>query len=331
MDYCRGVGRLGRLARKGGLSAPDVVVASSPHPLVFPVAERIARLLGAKLIIEERDLWPLSLVELLGVPHWHPLVLWLRIVVRRGYRSADAVVSLLKNALAYMEPLGVDPARFHWIPNGVSREEWSEPPEPLPESHRGVLDGLRRAGKLIVLYAGGHGPPNALDQVLDLARAAGNDRPYHFVLLGEGPHKTALQQRARSDGIDFVTFMAPVPKRQLRAALDLADVCFIGWKDLSIYRYGMAANKLCDYMMAGKPILHAANIPNDAVVETRSGIAVHPYAPAELDAALRRFNEMTPQQRAAMGARGRAYILAEREWSGLGEKFAAVCEQVIRR
>ncbi|MEX2080953.1 MAG: glycosyltransferase, partial [Dehalococcoidia bacterium] len=56
-------------------AAPDVVIASSTYPLdIFP-AWYIARRSGARLVFEVHDLWPLSPVQLGGVPRWHPYIL----------------------------------------------------------------------------------------------------------------------------------------------------------------------------------------------------------------------------------------------------------------
>ena len=78
-------------------------------------------------------------------------------------------------------------------------------------------------------------------------------------------------------------------------------------------------------MMAEKPIIHAYGGAHDPVSAAGAGICVAPYAAAELDSALRRMAAMSPDERAAMGARGRDYVLREHDWSELGRRYLDLC------
>jgi glycosyltransferase involved in cell wall biosynthesis len=330
LDYARGLDRLRTLVDQGAIERPDVVIASSAHLLLYPRALRLARRLDAAIVFEVRDLWPLSLVEIAGVHPWHPMVRIMERIERRAYRTADAVVSLLPNALPHMEERGLDASRFHWIPNGVWAAEWEEAEPPLPREHREAFEAVRASGKLAVVYTGSHGPPNALGQVLDLIEVPAGGRPYHFLLIGEGIQKIPLRERAQREGIDFVTFLPQVSKAEARAAIRAADVCFIGWQDRPIYRYGTSANKLFEYMMAGRPILHAISQEDDPVQRAGAGITVPACAPADLDQGLRRFAAMDPGEREGMGQSGRKYVLEHYEWSVLGRRYEEALRMAVR-
>ena len=190
LDFSRAIKKLSQKIERKELPRPDILIPSCVHSLVFPPAYKLAKKYNAKLIYEVRDIWPLSLVELANVPSLHPVVLWFKWIERRAYRQSDAVVSLLSNALEHMAPLGLDKQKFHYIPNGINREEWNAPSVPLPDEHQRVFQRLKEQEKLIVIYTGAHGPPNALDQILGLVKLnKDKNRPYHFVLIGEGIEK----------------------------------------------------------------------------------------------------------------------------------------------
>jgi glycosyltransferase involved in cell wall biosynthesis len=312
------------------LTRPDVLIPSCVHPLVFPPAYTLAKKYNAKLIYEVRDIWPLSLVELLGVSPWHPFVLWLSWIEKRAYRQADAVVSLLPNALKHMEPLGLDKRKFHFIPNGVNIDEWISPSIPLPAEHVKVFQELKEKRKLIIIYAGSHGPPNALDQILDLAKIHGvTSKPYHFVLIGEGTEKEMLMKRVKEESISFVTFLPKITKQQVIVALSFADICFIGWAKKDIYKFGTSPNKIGDYFMSGKPVLNALETSgNDIVQEAEAGITVASYDAGQLDAALIRFYLMSEEERTILGENGRRYALENLNWELLGRKYATICESL---
>jgi glycosyltransferase involved in cell wall biosynthesis len=329
-DFARGISSLEQEVARGSLPRPDVIIASSAHLFTYPPARNLAARLGARIIFEVRDIWPLSLVEVAGIHPWHPIVVIMDRIERSAYRTADAVVSLLPNALVHMEPRGLDSSRFHWIPNGIWASEWQEESSsPLPAEYEREVQRRRDEGKLVVVYAGAHGPPNALGQVLDLVRVPGTKRPYHFFLVGEGILKPSLEERARREGIDFVTFLPQMRKRTARALIGKADVCFIGWQNRPIYRFGISANKLFEYLMAAKPVLHAIDGCDDPVRNSGAGIVVPPYEPRQLDEALRKLAAMSPLERQKMGERGRAHVVEHYEWSVLGRRYATLCEQLV--
>ncbi|MCK5905900.1 MAG: glycosyltransferase, partial [Gammaproteobacteria bacterium] len=68
---------------------PDIVIASSPQPFIIRGAKRLAQQTKAKLIYEVRDLWPLSLIELLGISRFHPLILLMQLEENYAYKHAD--------------------------------------------------------------------------------------------------------------------------------------------------------------------------------------------------------------------------------------------------
>lgn len=330
LDFSRGIKNLSLKIDRKELVRPDILIPSCVHPLVFSPAYGLAKKYHAKLIYEIRDIWPLSLVELSGVPPMHPVVLWFKWIERKAYRQADAVVSLLPNALEHMAPLGLEKRKFHFIPNGINRQEWEAPSEPLSEEHEKVFRQIKDQGKLIVLYAGAHGPPNALDQILNLAQINNDkNKPYHFVLIGAGVEKQRLMQRVRDASISFVTFLPTITKQQVISALALADVCFVASQKNKIYRFGTSPNKLGDYFMSAKPVLNALDATgNDFVKDAGAGITVDPYDTDQLEDALKRFCAMPKEERKAMGENGRRYALENLDWEVLGRRYASICESL---
>ena len=50
----------------------------------------------------------------------------------------------------------------------------------------------------------------------------------------------------------------------------------LGWNRKLIYRFGVSPNKLFDYMMAGRPVIHAIEAPGDLVAESGCGLSIPP-------------------------------------------------------
>ena len=299
---------------------PDAVIASSTYPMDIWVARRLARRSGARLVHEVHDLWPLSPIELSGMSRWHPFIVLSQLAEDAACRDADAVVSMLPKVHDHLASRGLDLRKLHIVPNGISPDEWAAEPAPLRDDVRQALESARAQGRVLVGYAGSMGLPNALDTLLDAA-ALLRDEPYAFVLVGDGHEATRLRQRVADEGLAHMRFLPPVPKAQIPAFLAQLDIAYIGWQRVPIYRFGIAPNKLMDYMMAGCAVLHAVEAGNDPVAEAGCGLTVEPQSAEASADGLRRLAALPAATRREMGERGRAYVQARHTYPVLAARF----------
>ncbi|MDZ7813104.1 MAG: glycosyltransferase family 4 protein [Ideonella sp.] len=305
--------------------APQVVIASSTYPMDIWVARRMARMAKAKLVFEVHDLWPLSPIELSGMSPHHPFALLCGWAEKTAYRDADVVVSMLPKVHDYMASRGLDLRKLHIVPNGISPDDWAAAPEPLLPAVASVLAQARAAGDLVVGYAGSMGLPNALDTLLDVA-AQLRDASIQFVWVGDGHERERLVARIQAEGLSKVHWCGPIPKGQIPSFLAALDVAYIGWQRVPIYRFGIAPNKLMDYMMAGVPVLHAVEAGNDPVAEAGAGITSAPDDVPAIAAALQQLLAYSPAERQAMGQRGRAFVQAQHTYPVLAQRFMEACQ-----
>ena len=299
---------------------PDVVIASSTYPMDIWVARRIARLARAKLVFEVHDLWPLSPIELSGMSRWHPFALLCQVAEDTAYRDADVVISMLPKVHDHMASRGLDLRKLHIVPNGITLDEWQGDPPQLRDDVAQALAAARAAGRTVVGYAGSMGLPNALDTLLDAAVLL-RDEPLQIVLVGSGHEQARLVRRVADEGLLNVQFLPPIPKAQVPSFLAGVDIATIGWQRVPIYRFGIAPNKLMDYMMARCPVLHAVDAGNDPVAEAGAGLTVAPQAPSAVADGLRRLIAIPVAERRAMGERGRAFVLANHTYPVLAQRF----------
>ncbi|HYN58222.1 MAG TPA: glycosyltransferase family 4 protein [Rubrivivax sp.] len=299
---------------------PDVVIASSTYPMDIWVARRLARQAGAKLVYEVHDLWPLSPIELSGMSRRHPFIMLVQAAEDAAYRDADVVVSMLPKVHDYMASRGLDLRKLHIVPNGIALDDWQQAPPPLRADVAQALAAARELGRTVVGYAGSMGLPNALDALLDAA-ALLRGVALQFILVGDGHEKARLVRRVAEEELDNVTLLAPVPKAQIPTLLAAIDIAYIGWQQVPIYRFGIAPNKLMDYMMAGVPVLHSVDAGNDPVAEAGCGLTVAPEAPAAVAAGLRQLAALSLEERREMGRRGREFVRAHHSYAVLARRF----------
>jgi len=315
-SFCRQVWKDADIIADG--FEPDVVIGSSTYPMDMWVARRIAKKAKAKLVYEVHDLWPLSPIELSGMSPRHPFAMLCQKAENDAYRDADVVVSMLPKVQGHMAAHGLDLKKLVIVPNGITLDEWEGEMPALADELTRYFDA--QAGRVVVGYAGSHGLPNALDVLLDAAHLI-KDEPISIVMVGGGHEKARLAERVRMEGLANVTMFDPIPKAQIPSLLARLDIAYIGWQRTPIYRFGIAPNKLMDYMMAERAVLHSVEAGNDPVAEADAGLTVPPEDPMAVAAALRRLAALSAAERADMGRRGRAFVLAEHTYPVLATRF----------
>ena len=298
---------------------PNAILYSSPSPIGYLGAKHLANKFKAKFIFEVRDIWPLTLIELGGHSPKHPFVRFMQWIEDRAYQKSDYVFSNLFNAVEHMTSRGLNPKKFNWIPNGISINEVMNKEELSLE----VLGQLPK-NKFIVGYTGTIGVANAIDDLIDAAKLLLAYKDIHFVLVGSGKEKEHLVQKALDLGLDNITFIDAIPKKQIQSMLSTFDICYIGWQKNSLYRFGIAPNKLPEYLYAGKPIIHAFSGKGDIVQQANAGITIEAEDPQAIADAVMRLYGLSDSERSVLGNNGHQYVLQHLEYKMIAEKLESI-------
>jgi glycosyltransferase involved in cell wall biosynthesis len=124
--------------------------------------------------------------------------------------------------------------------------------------------------------------------------------------VGDGQEKSKLINNYKNDKIIFID---SIPKKQIQSLLQLFDVCYIGWRDINIYKYGISANKIFDYMYSGTPILHSYIGENDLIKIANSGITVPAEDPQAIAKGIIALYDMSAEMRNKLGDNGKNYVI----------------------
>lgn len=310
---------------------PDLIISSSPHPYAFLASHRLARRFQAKSVFEVRDLWPLGFIELLGVPRWHPLVLFTGWLERYAYRHADAVVSLLPKTKSYMVDHGLAHHKWRYIPNGIDDEgeagdkggaegEGAHSEPPCVERAR----ALKASGHVVVTYTGALGKPNHVESLIEalaLANETGGTR-LAAVIVGRGEREAAIKALVKQHHLDdTVSLYSQIPKTDVQKLLKEVDIGYISLKAGPLFRFGISPNKMFDYMQAGLPVLSSIHAGNDPVQEAGCGVSTATNDPGTIAEGLIRLARMSALERKALGQNGRAYVLQRHAYRHLANDY----------
>lgn len=310
--------RISRLKAKE-MERPDTILYSSPSLIGFWGAERLAKRLAAKLVFEVRDIWPLSLVDLGGYKASHPFIRLLQRTEDRAYHVSDRVVSNLPNAVDHMVERGMDPEKFAWVPNGFSLDEVKQKIEASDEVLEQIPDD-----KFVVGYTGTIGLANSLETMVSAAELLKDHKDIAFIIVGNGNMKETLQTSVGNKKLGNISFLPPVRKIEIQSVLARFDACYYGLSNTPIYKYGIALNKLFDYLYSAKPIISSYSGGVNPVIAHDCGISVEAENPAKLAKAILELRNTPKEQRRKMGKSGKEAALKYYEFGILAEKLEAV-------
>ncbi|MFO7899332.1 MAG: glycosyltransferase family 4 protein [Planctomycetota bacterium] len=293
----------------------EIVMGTTPPIFQAGSAWLVARLRRRPFLLEVRDLWPEFAIDM-GVLT-NPLLIRLsRWLERFLYSRADHI---LVNSPAYRDYLirrkGIDPAKVTLIPNGVDPGMF----EP-GASGEGIREEFGLGEKFVVTYAGALGPANDIYTILRAAETL-RDRPaVHFLLLGDGKERPALEAWAADRHLTNVTFAGKQPKRRVARSLAASDACVATLKPIPMFTTTYP-NKVFDYMAAGRPTLLAIDgVIREVLDAAGGGVFVPPGDHAALAAAAGRLHD-DPAAAEAMGRRAREYVCAHFNRRDQAEQF----------
>lgn len=298
---------------------PDVILYSSLSLIGYLSAEKLAKKYQIPLVFEVRDIWPLTLIEIGGYSPSHPFIKLLQLIEDRAYKNSNKVISNLKNAVEHMVEHGLQESKFTWIPNGYSAQEIAER-KSLPQD---IIDLIPK-NKFIIGYTGSIGIVNCLDNLIEAACTLRHHTELYFVIVGRGEFLKKLEQYVAKFHLTNVVFIPPITKKQVPSMLSLFDVCYLGWKKNALYRFGISPNKMCEYLYAKKPILHAFTGYIDPITEAQAGITVEAENSKEIANGILKLYSLSQIEREKMGQNGYEYVLQNYEYGHLAHKLEKV-------
>lgn len=303
---------------KRNLPKPDVVVVSSLSLLTILNGFWWRMRYKCRLVFEIRDIWPLTITEEGGFKPSNPFVWGLGVIERLGYKYADAIVGTMPNLGEHVQQVLGYPKVTSCIPMGVDAATFAIP-EALPVDYEATYFPKN---KFVVAHVGSIGITNALDTFLDCAEAMQDQPNIHFLVVGDGDLREAY--REKYSHLDNLTFAPKVPKAMVQTVLAKCDLLYFSVHVSRVWKYGQSLNKVIDYMMAGKPVVASYTGYPSMINEANCGT----YVPAGDVLALReevmRYAQMETPARQLIGARGKAWLLENRNYPKLAKEYLGI-------
>lgn len=291
LDYAIGVMHI---SKKFDSEKPDVIYASSVHPLTWIAGYRLAKRYNAKFIAETRDLWPETLVAMGQIkPNSIPAKILYRLE-KFIYKKADKLIFTFPGGKDYVESIGLDTSKVRYINNGVDLEEFNR------NKTTNILEDedLDNLEKFKVLYTGAMGQANALAYLIKAARIIQDKgiENIQFILFGNGYQRKELEEYVQSNNITNVVFKGKVEKKYIPNILSKSNLNIFTGKHIYLYKYGLSLNKMFEYFASGKPTLSNIECGYDILEEYKCGITVKGGSAEALSEGIVKFYNMPKEE-----------------------------------
>lgn len=280
----------------------DVVLVTSPPLFVGLPAMLLARLRGARLICDIRDLWPDEIVACGAATERSLSVRLVRAMERSIYTRADRICCTTRSFVETVIDRGADPGKMVYLPNGADLNLF----RPLPADNP-VAARFQMQNRFVAMYSGALGIKHGLATILEAAKLVEAEKDILFAFVGAGASESELRASAERMHLSNIMFLGEQKVTDVPSLIARADVC-ISCLAPSAYFNKIISVKLFEYLACGKPVigLHSGETAR-VLNESGAGIVVAPgdsFTLAEAIRALYRDSE----RRARLASRGRGYI-----------------------
>lgn len=273
-----------------------------------------------KFIFEVRDVWPLSLNYLSKSWLRRPLYYYLMIYERTAYRFADSIVSNLEGFETYLNDNSIKFKNFFWLPNGAVEE-------PL------IYKRSRNTkSEFVICYAGSLGYSNALDVLIDIVYLIKQKNlPIKFLIAGDGPRLDELKGLKDEKKLDNLIFLGKLTKSNLRDLYAEVDCGIILWNDWPLYKYGIAANKIYEYMSNGLPIINIYYGDFDPVSRSNCGVTYSSKSTNRLALQIEKFSKTPKDELIQMGYCGIDLVRSKYNYEVIAKNYSQLIVNLMKQ
>lgn len=285
---------------------PDVILASSVHPLTMVAGIKIAKQFNIPCVCEVRDLWPegiftasnlkeKSLIGRLLVKGEH----WI-------YKNANALIFTKEGDTDYIKEKkwdtsqggNIDLKKTHYINNGIDINAFNK-----FMTENKLDDPDLNANKFNVVYVGAIRPVNNVGNILDAAALLKDENDIQFLIYGDGNQREMLEKRLGTKELSNVKMKGFVNKKFIPYILSKSSVNILNYSQTQYnWSRGNSSNKLFEYMASGKPIISTVKMGYSIIDKYQCGVELENSTPEELANAILDIKNMNDKQYNLLGS-----------------------------
>jgi putative colanic acid biosynthesis glycosyltransferase WcaI len=239
---------------------------------------------------------------------------------------------LMKNALTattvthafivhFARERGLPIEHFTFLPNGADTETLRPTSRDADLARRLGVENLK-----VFTFAGTHAPYQGIEVILDAAKLLAHRLDIVFLLIGDGPMRKHLMERAEKEQLGNVLFRSS-PFSEMQQLMSLTTASLVVLRPLGISKM-MRLSKGIPPLAAGVPVIYAGWGETAQMLEREEcGVTIEPGDAMGLALAVEDLADH-PAKRDEMGRRGRALVERELSWSFVVRDWVRQVERV---
>lgn len=252
---------------------------------------------------------------------WTRRLSWLFILLMRSQlRMADAVITVTPQLASWVQK-EADHSRVYVVPNGANTELFRPGAELDP--------ALQVPAYPYVIFFGALAPWQGIQTMLKALEHPAWPEPVHLMIVGDGVERASVEEVASQT--KRLVYLGPQPYSRMPGLIANA-IAGLSPQNNKGQRAstGLFPLKLFETLACGVPVI-VTDFPGmaDLVRENRCGLVIPSDDPASLAQAVD-YLYKHPEERRAMGLRGRKLVESEHSWDHRAALTEYVLEEVAR-
>lgn len=284
---------------------PDVIIASSVHPLTLVAGIKIAKKLKVPCICEIRDLWPETIFMSGKLNERSFIGRLLKYGEYWIYKKSNQLIFTKEGDTDYIIEQkwdlanggDIDLSKTHYINNGVDIDSYSE----FIQKNE-YIDIELESNTFNVIYVGAIRQINNVGNILDAAKTLISQEDIKFFIFGDGNQKKLLQKRIIEEDLHNVIIKGFVEKKYIPSILNKSNVNILNYSNTQYnWSRGNSSNKLFEYMASGKPIISTVKTGYSLINKYQCGIELEIGSFEELAEAILKIRNLKKSEYETLG------------------------------
>ena len=250
---------------------PDIIIASSPHPLTMMAGNKIANAFRIPCICEIRDLWPEVIFRSGRIKENRLFGKILLYGEKNIYKKASALLFLKEGDHEYIKEKKwdkdnggpIDMFKCYYVNNGVDIALFDQ---------RMIEHKVERFSneKFTVIYCGTIRPLNHIDILVDVGKLLGEE--YQILIFGTGSCENEIKAKIVSEHVNNVFLKGYLDNELIPGILAAGDLNILNYSSTDYnWSRGNSSNKLFEYLASGKPVVSTVKMGYDILEKYNCG------------------------------------------------------------
>ena len=237
----------------------DVVITTSPPPLISIFGYLIAKIKKAKLIYDVRDIWPDVAIEMESFDEKSLYYKVFKFIANFMYKHSDYITTVTPGKVKKIKKYADSNNKVLYIPNGFDDNLINFAMEKY------IIEKYELDKKFTIVYIGNVGLAQNLDALIELAKISKKQKNMQFLIFGEGAYKNELQSKINELRLKNISLEGKIDYCKVYTILKYSKISFISLKNNKMT--DSIPTKMFDALGIGCPILLLAKGDSCSVLD----------------------------------------------------------------